>query len=54
MIIKKAIGAYHKYYSSLEKEKQTPDLQFQLGRLYYGAGTQPDSLTINVEERKQH
>ena len=50
---KKAIGAYHKYYSSLEKEKQTPDLQFQLGRLYYGAGTQPDSLTINVEERKQ-
>jgi len=28
-------------------------LQFQLGRLYYGAGTQPDSLTINVEERKQ-
>ena len=50
---KKAIGAYHKYYSSLEKEKQTPDLQFQLGRLYYGAGTQPDSLTINAEERKQ-
>ena len=50
---KKAICAYHKYYSSLEKEKQTPDLQFQLGRLYYGAGTQPDSLTINVEERKQ-
>ena len=50
---KKAIGAYHKYYSSLEKEKQTPDLQFQLGRLYYGAGTQLDSLTINAEERKQ-
>ncbi|WP_044653979.1 tetratricopeptide repeat protein [Bacteroides congonensis] len=50
---KKAIGAYHKYYSSLDKEKQTPDLQFQFGRLYYGAGTQPDSLTITVDERKQ-
>ena len=37
----------------LIKEKQTPDLQFQVGRLYYGAGTQPDSLTITVEERKQ-
>ena len=28
------------------QEKQTPDLQFQVGRLYYGAGMQPDSLTI--------
>ena len=50
---KKAISAYQKYYASLDKEKQTPDLQFQIGRLYYGAGTQPDSLTITVEERKQ-
>ena len=50
---KKAISAYQKYYASLDKEKQTPDLQFQVGRLYYGAGTQPDSLTITVEERKQ-
>ena len=50
---KKAISAYQKYYASLDKEKQTPDLQFQFGRLYYGAGTQPDSLAITVEERKQ-
>ena len=50
---KKAISAYRKYYASLDKEKQTPDLQFQFGRLYYGAGTQSDSLTITVEERKQ-
>ena len=50
---KKAISAYRKYYASLDKEKQTPDLQFQFGRLYYGAGTQPDSLAITVEERKQ-
>ena len=50
---KKAISAYQKYYTSLDKEHQTPDLQFQFGRLYYGAGTQTDSLTINAEERKQ-
>ena len=36
---KKAISAYQKYYTSLDKEHQTPDLQFQFGRLYYGAGT---------------
>lgn len=50
---KKAINAYQKYYSSLPMEKQTPDLQFQLGRLYYGAGTQVDSLLMKAEERKQ-
>lgn len=49
----KAINAFKKYYSSLEKEKQTPDVQFQLGRMYYGAGTQPDSLKVKVEERKK-
>ncbi len=42
----KAKSAYQRYYASLGKEEQTPDLQFQLGRLYYGAGTQPDSLAI--------
>lgn len=50
---KKAIRAYQKYYSSLDRNKQTPDIQFQFGKLYYGAGTQPDSLTITVEERKR-
>ncbi|WP_455962051.1 tetratricopeptide repeat protein [Bacteroides bouchesdurhonensis] len=50
---KKAISAYQKYYLSLEKEQQTPDLQFQMGRLYYGSGTQADSSAISVEERKK-
>lgn len=50
---KKAISAYQKYYSTLEKEQQTPDLQFQMGKLYYGTGTQADSLAITEEERKQ-
>ena len=51
---KKAIDAYKKYYNSLKAEEQTPDLQFQIGRLYYGAGTQADSLNvIKPEERKQ-
>ena len=48
---KKAIDAYQKYCNSLEQK--TPDLQFQLGRLYYGAGTQSDTLTTTPEERKQ-
>lgn len=47
-----AIGAYQKYYESLSADKQTPDLQFQLGKLYYGKGTQPDSLVITVPGRK--
>lgn len=50
---RKAIDAFKKYYTSLEKEKQTPDVEFQLGRLYYGAGTQADSLAITLAERKQ-
>lgn len=49
----KAIAAFRKYYSSLDKEHQTPDVQFQMGRLYYGEGTQPDSLNVRVEERKR-
>ena len=47
-----AIDAFQKYYSSLEADKKTPDLQFQLGKLYYGQGTQADSLNINAAGRK--
>lgn len=47
---KKAVAAYKKYFDTVET--QGLDLQFQLGRLYYGAGTQKDSLTITPEERK--
>lgn len=50
---KNAIDAYKRYYASLETEKQTPDLKFQLGKLYYGAGTLPDSLGVSKEEREQ-
>lgn len=47
-----AIDAYQKYYSSLPADKQTPDLQFQLGKLYYGKGTQADSLNVDTLGRK--
>lgn len=49
---KNAINAYKKYYSTLDAENQTRDLQFQLGRLYYSAGTQTESATTTPEERK--
>ena len=48
----KAIDAYQKYYKSLSADKQTSDLQFQIGKLYYGKGTQGDTLTVSLDERK--
>lgn len=47
-----AIDAFKQYYVSLPIDKQGADLQFQLGKLYYGKGTQADSLVITVPERK--
>ena len=50
---KESIVAYKKYVNSLEPSKQTPDLTFKIGTLYYSAGTASDSLTITADERKQ-
>lgn len=47
-----AIAAYLKYYESLPAKEQTPDLQFQIGKLYYGKGTQSDTLTVSLDDRK--
>lgn len=47
-----AIAAYLKYYESLPAKEQTPDLQFQIGKLYYGKGTQSDTLTVSLDNRK--
>lgn len=49
---KGAIDAFNKYYASLESDKQTPDQIFQLGKLYFGQGTQADTLAISANERK--
>lgn len=46
-----AISAYRKYYDSLSAGKQTPDVLFQLGKLYYEKGTQADTLTVPFVER---
>lgn len=51
---KKAIEAYKKYYASLPADKQTPDLQFQLGRLCYSAGTSKDSLSVSKADQSQY
>lgn len=47
----KAIDAYKKYYAALSADKQTPDLQFQLGKLYYEKGAQSDTLKVLRAER---
>lgn len=47
-----AIAAYRKYYGSLGTGKQTPDLLFPLGKLYYEAGTQADTLTVSSAQRQ--
>lgn len=47
-----AIAAYSKYYDALPQDKKTPETLFQLGRLYYGEGTSPDTLTVMPQERK--
>ena len=46
-----AIAAYRKYYDSLAKDKKTPETLFQLGRLYYGQGTSPDTLAVQPADR---
>ncbi len=46
-----AIGAYEKYYGSLPADKQTADLQFQIGKLYYAEGTSTDSIAVTPAMR---
>ena len=48
----KAIEAYKKYSESLSADKRTPDVQFQIGKLYYEKGTQSDTLTVPLDERR--
>ncbi len=47
-----AIDAFNKYYNSLAADKQTPELQLQLGKMYYSQGNDTDSLAITTEGRK--
>lgn len=47
----KAISAYRKYSASLSAGEQTPDILFQLGKLYYEKGTQFDTLTVTPAKR---
>ncbi len=49
----KAVNAYLNYSHSLSPEKQTPDIDFHLGKLYYAEGTSSDSLLVNAEQRHE-
>ena len=46
-----AIAAYQKYYDALNQDKKTPEVLFQLGRLYYGQGTSSDTLAVRPADR---
>lgn len=47
-----AVEAYDKYLDALPADKQTPDLQLQLGKLYYTEGTSKDSVNITPDDKK--
>ncbi len=46
-----AIAAYRKYYDILSQDKKTVESLFRFGRLYYGQGTSPDTLSIQPADR---
>ncbi|MDE6347760.1 MAG: tetratricopeptide repeat protein [Bacteroides sp.] len=48
-----AIAAYRNYYDSLSPDKRNLETLFQLGRLYYGEGTSPDTLAVPPADRMQ-
>lgn len=48
-----AIDAFNKYVATLPEEQKTPDLTFELGRLYYAEGTTADSVNYTPEIKKE-
>ena len=48
-----AIDAFNKYVATLPEEQKTPDLTFELGRLYYAEGTTADSVKYTPEMKKE-
>lgn len=48
-----AIDAFNKYVATLPEEQKTPDLTFELGRLYYAEGTTADSVIYTPEMKKE-
>ena len=48
-----AIAAVNKYVETLPEEQKTPDLTFEVGRLYYAEGTTADSVNYTPEMKKE-
>ena len=48
-----AIDAFNKYVATLPEEQKTPDLTFEVGRLYYAEGTTADSVNYTPEMKKE-
>lgn len=47
-----AIESYKKFYDALSADKQTADLQLELGKLYYAKGTSTENTAVTDEEKK--
>jgi len=47
-----AIESYKKFYDAIPADKQTADLQLELGKLYYAKGTSTDNPAITDEEKQ--
>ena len=48
-----AIDTFNKYVATLPEEQKTPDLTFEVGRLYYAEGTTADSVNYTPEMKKE-
>lgn len=46
-----AIATFGKYVDALPEEKRTPELTYDLGKLYYSEGTTTDTLNYSLEVR---
>lgn len=50
---REAISSFNKFVASLEEDKKTPDLIYELGKLYYSEGTSTDTINYTVEEKAE-
>ena len=48
-----AINAFKKYIDTVPEEMKTPDLIYELGKLYYSEGTSLDSINYTPEMKKE-
>lgn len=50
---KESIDTFNKYVETLPEEKRTPDLVYELGKLYYSEGVSADTVNYTPEMKKE-